>query len=176
MCLSSYLQWLCLFTSDFRSCSFMNHFCQYHTFNWKNDQTVISLKVHVMNFVVGLKLVSLFIFRIFNLETVRSIWQYLYFNRSVFSDDRLCVQIGPKVLKPWIKEHILPDKWFAYTYQTSKMQIIKVHVRDTFVPNTSRFPVFPVTSLKPGTIHFYPVMSIQMFCHCDLEWICILAL
>ena len=54
------------------------------------------------------------------------------------------------------------------------MQIIKVHVRDTFVPNTSRFPVFPVTSFKPG--HFYPVMSIQIFCHCDLEWICILAL
>ena len=63
-----------------------------------------------MNFVVGLKLVSLFIFQIFNLETVRSIWQYLYFKRSVLSDDRLCVQIGPKVLKPWIKEHILPDK------------------------------------------------------------------
>ena len=54
------------------------------------------------------------------------------------------------------------------------MQIVKVHDKNTFVPNTSRFPVFPVTSLKPGSIHFYPVMSIQMYC--DLEWICILAL
>ena len=62
-------------TSDFRSCSFMNHFLLISYVQSKKSKSGF-LSDRMIFFVFGLKLVSLFIFRIFNFETVSSIRQY----------------------------------------------------------------------------------------------------